>query len=135
MTATHLSPPQTWTANALCTNPGADPDWWHPDASDVQTRRLAVAICHACPVVADCLAYALADEGELHGIWGGLTAAQRQTHARGGDPTPHSPTERCGSEPGYRRHRRHHEAACGPCKAARAMVEQIRVARRTSGAA
>lgn len=37
----------------------------------------AKAICAACPVEADCLAYALARR-EAHGIWGGTSARERR---------------------------------------------------------
>jgi WhiB family redox-sensing transcriptional regulator len=38
--------------------------------------RPAKAVCHACPVRAECLEYALAND-ELYGVWGGLSPQAR----------------------------------------------------------
>ena len=50
----------------------------------------AKALCAACPVRAECLEFAL-ETGQVHGIWGGLTAQERligkgthELHARRG---------------------------------------------------
>lgn len=73
-----LRPPD-WMESALCAQVG-DPEAWFPYKGD---RAAAVkAICGRCPVRAECLDFAM-DAGELrHGIWGGLTATQRQRLAR-----------------------------------------------------
>ena len=43
-------------------------------------RRTAAAkdACHHCPVVAECLAWAMS-ANEAYGIWGGLTPEERET--------------------------------------------------------
>ena len=61
-----------WRDRALCA--GMDPELWFPAAG--QSPR-AKRICAACPVRAECLAFALA-LGSVQGIWGGLTEAQRR---------------------------------------------------------
>lgn len=39
-------------------------------------ERKTKAICRACPVIAECRRHAL-DIDERHGVWGGLTTAER----------------------------------------------------------
>lgn len=73
-----------WTArpdffdDAACK--GHDPNTFHPHRGDVVTLRKAQAICATCPVIAECLAYAL-DEGITTGVWGGLPARPRRRGA------------------------------------------------------
>jgi len=67
-----------WRQRAACR--GADPELFFPvgtagPALD-QVER-AKAICRSCPVIAECLAAALAG-GEDAGIWGGLTEDERR---------------------------------------------------------
>lgn len=58
--------------SALCLQ--VDPDLWFPEPGD---RSDAIKrICQRCPVQAPCLAAALA-QPETHGIWGGLSYAER----------------------------------------------------------
>lgn len=50
-----------------------------------QRYKSARRICSGCPVVAECLAYALAHESDFrtrHGVWGGKSPAQRWALAR-----------------------------------------------------
>lgn len=62
--------------------------WWYAEgarAIDADGRYAqAVAVCHTCPLIDECLAVALAD-GERFGVWGGKTPMQRQrmTERRG----------------------------------------------------
>lgn len=69
----------------------ADPELFHPELAP--TMRLAIKICKVCPVVNECLSYALAhmrDEDNdpacraigQHGVWGGTTPQQRRIIAR-----------------------------------------------------
>lgn len=70
--------PLEWMTDASCT--AYDPEWWfqadqlaHPG---MQER--VVGICRTCPVIDKCAEYALnPDNGITHGVWGGLTAAER----------------------------------------------------------
>ncbi len=54
--------------------------FFHPDFERGPQRRhrdtAAKAVCHRCPVMAECRRYALQVE-EPYGVWGGLSAEQR----------------------------------------------------------
>ena len=56
----------------------SDPESWFPDSLQVRSSTVenAKRLCMACPVQAQCLAYALANPG-LEGIWGGATPKER----------------------------------------------------------
>ena len=68
--------------HALCRYVSLDPDQWFPASADAESARheaaAAIAICHGCPVRAQCLAMSLRhwDIGQ-HGVWGGLVSAER----------------------------------------------------------
>jgi WhiB family redox-sensing transcriptional regulator len=64
-----------WQRRAACRRPGVDPDGFYPDKGG--TTRPAKRICAGCPVKAECLAYALAND-ERFGIWGGLSERERR---------------------------------------------------------
>lgn len=78
-----------WMQQAACR--GMDPAIWHPTALDTRASSVrrqhperidaicapAKAICRRCPVVADCLAYAI-DNAENDGVWGGMDPQERQ---------------------------------------------------------
>lgn len=61
-----------WMDDARCAE--VDPEIFHPAKGD--STREAKAICAACEVRAECLEYAL-ETGQQHGVWGGLSAHQR----------------------------------------------------------
>lgn len=85
----------TWRGQAAC-DPAtgiipADriPRFFGADAADPDTdlsleeQRQAAFFCHnACPVQAECLAYAL-NVGEHAGVWGGTTETERRLLHRG----------------------------------------------------
>lgn len=54
-----------------------DPEAWFGDHGDWATTRAAKKLCATCPVINECATYAIA-AFESHGIWGGLTAKERQ---------------------------------------------------------
>lgn len=58
---------------ALCAQ--ADPDEWFPDKGE--SNATAKAICTACPVINECLDYALTNN-EQWGIYGGLSHLERR---------------------------------------------------------
>lgn len=68
---------QPWVESAVCTS--VDPDLWYPDHGE--SGSAAKAICATCPVKIPCLEYALSRE-ERWGIWGGVSANQRQLMKR-----------------------------------------------------
>ncbi|WP_037347265.1 WhiB family transcriptional regulator [Sciscionella sp. SE31] len=73
-----------WYRAALC---GAHPELdWH--SSEADQRRRCIQICQECPVATACLTEALAT-GDPWGVWGGMTAGQREHHAeQHGLPVP-----------------------------------------------
>ena len=51
-----------------------------------EAAEAAIAMCRSCPVLKQCLEYALRHpESTEHGIWGGTTAAQRRRTLRLGE--------------------------------------------------
>lgn len=63
-----------WTEQAACV--GLPTEWFFPERGGAAAVGQAKAICHGCPVVGECLAFAFATATE-DGIWGGLTPAER----------------------------------------------------------
>jgi WhiB family redox-sensing transcriptional regulator len=76
---------QTWRANAACR--GTDPDMFHPHNERHETHSrsaeevAAKRACKDCPVLRDCLDYAI-DTGESLGIWGGMNRKERELERR-----------------------------------------------------
>lgn len=60
-----------WQNNAACK--GCDPDLWHAEGRGAFNAR---RVCTTCPVRRPCLDYALTNRID-HGVWGGLSAAER----------------------------------------------------------
>lgn len=60
-----------WHAEAACR--GKDPNLFFPARG--QSTAEAKALCHRCPVQAECLTAGL---GEKHGIWGGSSERGRR---------------------------------------------------------
>jgi WhiB family transcriptional regulator, redox-sensing transcriptional regulator len=68
---------QPWVEGALCAQ--TDPEVFFPkDGGPIGRAR---RVCAACPVVADCLEYALANE-EAFGVWGGTSPLERRRMRR-----------------------------------------------------
>jgi WhiB family redox-sensing transcriptional regulator len=90
-------PENDWRALAACK--GVDPELFFssedlPDKRDrVERESVAKSICAACPVRAECLAYAIA-AGERYGIWGGLNPQERRAVARSAPADQESSAER-----------------------------------------
>ena len=68
-----------WQSEAACR--GTDTEkFFHPENERGPRRaareNAAKAICHTCPVMAHCAAYALRHR-EPYGIWGGLSETER----------------------------------------------------------
>ena len=82
MTTTDLTPNRDWRSQAACL--GVDPELFFPVAEDgpVHDAQVAAAkaVCAKCPVVATCLADALARITD--GIAGGLTEGERRALRR-----------------------------------------------------
>lgn len=73
--------PAPWMVDAACS--AVDPELFFAPPSEKGKTTRAKDICRECPVLADCLGFAL--EGpEQHGIWGGTTVKQRRDIKRAG---------------------------------------------------
>ena len=73
-------PPRTWQSRAACRD--LDPDLFTPgerEGEDAQHLQDAALFCHQapCPVLAECLQWALDNEEET-GVWGGKLATERE---------------------------------------------------------
>jgi WhiB family redox-sensing transcriptional regulator len=64
---------ESWMEDALCK--GAT-EMFYPGTHDQKMRFKALSICHACPVQAPCLSYAIYHREE-YGVWGGLSQVSR----------------------------------------------------------
>lgn len=75
----HRDKPTRWMEWAACQ--GLDADLFFPPrgANSVPRSEVAQAkrTCASCRVREDCLAYALTEPPERHGMWGGLTPKER----------------------------------------------------------
>lgn len=73
--------PESWQHRAACRGPQAavffPPPHFERKRDRLERERRAKAICAICPVVSECLEYALTIK-EPHGIWGGLNEAERK---------------------------------------------------------
>lgn len=69
-----LDDDRPWVIDAACR--GADPAVFFA-GTDGGDTRLAQRICAGCPVVKECLAWALST-GVAYGVWGGTTEADRR---------------------------------------------------------
>jgi WhiB family redox-sensing transcriptional regulator len=80
-----------WQARGQC-GPRTARLFYPPDDRELPAARIAresaaKALCRACPVVEPCREFALAT-GERHGIWGGLTEADRRRARHPQRPIP-----------------------------------------------
>lgn len=76
--------PGAWSRDAACGD--ARDDRHYPvgrSGAEGLARGLAEAkqVCAGCPVRAECLAHAI-EQGEDHGVWGGLSPAERRAVTR-----------------------------------------------------
>lgn len=68
-----LPPREEWMDDALCAQ--TDPELFFPDKGG--STREAKDICRACPVVDQCLTWAL-EHPQRYGIWGGTSERDRR---------------------------------------------------------
>lgn len=91
---------EDWREYAACA--GMDPEMWF--AMPLAGGRLApktlraLEICRSCPVMSDCLEWAVSNQ-VLHGVWGGTTEGERgpliQATAVAPEPVYEAPRRRC----------------------------------------
>ena len=75
-----------WKQKAQCWGKTTSPstDYWYPDDDDpnrIHNIKIAKSYCKLCPVMSECLDYALSNDEE-YGIWGGMTPRERRKHKR-----------------------------------------------------
>lgn len=66
---------EPWMRDGVCRE--VDPDLWFPTQGSGYQARQAKRICGTCPVVGECLGYALS-HGERDGIWGATSERERR---------------------------------------------------------
>ena len=76
-------PPGDWAAQAACAG-SETPDDFYPD-QEQSNEAAALQLCAGCPVRVPCLHHALLTR-EQHGVWGGMTAKEREILVYG-DPS------------------------------------------------
>ena len=117
--------PADWRALAACR--GLDPDLFFAERGDTLTVRNARAVCATCPVAAECLEFAIAND-ETVGMWGGLCGNELRAEKRrrsGGVRTGPKPQPiKHGTHSGYAVHLKRGEQPCQLCKDARATYQQ-----------
>ncbi|GAB3056771.1 hypothetical protein GCM10027053_17770 [Intrasporangium mesophilum] len=89
----------------LCAQPERDPEEWFSDRSRggqsrLRDRREAARLCDGCPVVSECLEYAVATR-QRYGVWGGMSERDRTVLTRATARTPRTvpPSRREPTEP------------------------------------
>ena len=70
---------RAWMSGAVCAQ--TNPDLWFAEEGNYQASIEAKKVCQTCPVVQQCLEYAI-DNNILYGIWGASTLRERQAVKR-----------------------------------------------------
>lgn len=73
--------PESWQHRGACRGPQATvffpPPHFERKSERAERERRAKEICATCPVIEECLDYALTIR-EPHGVWGGLNESERR---------------------------------------------------------
>lgn len=72
--------PEDWRDQALCAQIGPLDEYWMPTKG--KPARRGTKICARCPVIEECLEYALSHPQALEGVWGGTSERQRRVMRR-----------------------------------------------------
>ena len=75
-----------WYSDAACANLGVD-DFYPASGATVATRNIKQQMCGPCPVRSECLLMALKRD-DMHGVWGGTSANERDGFVKGRLPLP-----------------------------------------------
>lgn len=116
--------PGHWIEDAICGQ--TDPEIFFPEKG--VSGAAAKLICRRCPVVNQCLDYAVNAPMLLEGVWGGTTALQRREMRRQLGIRALKDDDVCGTEAGARRHYRRKEPVCPPCRRAANVARKEREA-------
>jgi hypothetical protein len=68
-------PPFIHQPGLPCKDPANDPDLWHSTGNDHIAQ--AQTLCRRCPRLDDCATWAVATR-QRHGVWGAITARERE---------------------------------------------------------
>ena len=115
--APHLVGPEDWRLRGACRY--VDPDMFFVGETDTAGIAKAKTICQRCPVLGECLTWALTARDE--GIAGALTKAERRwlRNRDGKGITQIQPNHPgCGTYSGRWKHKALGEATCDPCRMA-----------------
>ena len=120
-----------WQKEGACRT--EDPELFFPvgqTSSAKAQAELAKAVCCRCPVMGQCLQWALETRVE-DGVWGGTTEEERRSMrrraVRGKGRPDLSP---CGTWAAYRRHLRNHERIDDACREANRRAKDKQTAKR-----
>lgn len=77
-----------WSKAACRPETGVDPELFFPVADETSEQGVrqvqeAKAVCQSCPIMSDCLRWAL-DTGQEFGVWGGASESERRKLLRTG---------------------------------------------------
>jgi WhiB family redox-sensing transcriptional regulator len=118
-----------WVADASCR--GMNPDYFHP-TKGVNINHIR-QVCASCPVIEPCREMGIADHS-LQGVLGGMSERERRNVRQGRRIAVGLPGRmayvQCGTNAGYRKHRRRFEDACDACMEAHRDAERAFNARR-----
>lgn len=102
-----------WMDRAACLN--IDPDIFFPERGE--SAKPAKRVCSQCPVVQQCLDYALTLPEDRLGVFGGTTPRERsRIRTLAGGVSNSVAVYECGTAAAYWRHRRRDEEPCGSCR-------------------
>lgn len=66
-----------WMDRGACVGLAGGEDLFFPGRGDIKSVNKAKAVCATCPVIDECLEYALANN-EHWGVWGGRSERERK---------------------------------------------------------
>jgi hypothetical protein len=110
--------PMLWAEQGACK--GQPIAVFFPLPGKRNSSDIPKALCATCEVQVDCLAYALRTD-QPDGIWGGMTADERQALAA---PVGRLQPISHGTQSGYKTHRRRGEMPCEDCLRANARTHR-----------
>lgn len=106
-----------------------DPELWLADTAEL--RHEAMRLCRPCPMIAECLAGAIANR-EKFGVWGGRDFSHATTRPKL-PPAPPAPIKH-GTPAGYALHQRRGVPICDACREAHSAARALRRARQEAAA-
>lgn len=96
---------------------------WLGWADKASQRAQAAAQCAGCPLLQPCREAGETNR-ERFGVWGGVDRQSNYRRQFYAAPAAPRAQPACGTDNGYKAHRRRQEPACEPCKRAHAQAER-----------